>query len=109
MLGYVFLYFLGKAFYKLAQTHGKSQWTFGVLGVLSYFLGQLLLAFLVGALIAVINVDWYYELEDNTMVLSAMGIVLGLSTSGILYFVLKKRWEGLAQAPKSFEDILDLP
>jgi hypothetical protein len=35
MLGLILIYFVGKAFYDLAGLHGKSQWGFAILGIVS--------------------------------------------------------------------------
>lgn len=50
MLGLVFIYFIGKYFYKLVEEFGKSKWGFVILGVVLYyggvFLGGIILGFL---------------------------------------------------------------
>jgi hypothetical protein len=39
MLGLVFIYFIGRYYYKLAENHNRSKWGFAVLGVATYYGG----------------------------------------------------------------------
>lgn len=90
MLGLVLLYFLGKAFYKLAEQHDRHKWGFGILGVVSYYAGT----FIAGFIIAIL-----YELQEGSSIddvsdiqLSFMALPFGLLTCWGLYAFLKKQW-----------------
>lgn len=67
IIGIFLIYFLGKAFYSLAQREGKSksmQWLFAVLGILSYYVGTF-----IGGIIVFLVVDiflpQYYDIVDK--------------------------------------------
>jgi hypothetical protein len=90
MIGLILLYFVGKAYYDLADTHGKSKWSFAILGVASYYGG----IFLGGIGIAVI-----YEIvspgtieQMNETLLGVMAIPLGVLVCWGLYKFLQSNW-----------------
>lgn len=41
-LGYIFLFYVGFYFYRLAENHNKNKWVFAIIGVATYFLGTIL-------------------------------------------------------------------
>lgn len=94
IIGIFLIYFLGKTFYELAKKAGKStslQWLFAVLGVLSYYVGTF-----VGALIVFLCIDFflpqYYDLMDNDIATTLIGLVFGILGCWIFYTVLKNMW-----------------
>ncbi|MFK8059714.1 MAG: hypothetical protein AB8B78_06435 [Polaribacter sp.] len=42
ILGYIFLFYVGFYFYRLAENHHKNKWLFGFLGIAIYFFGVLI-------------------------------------------------------------------
>ncbi len=38
-LGYVFLFYVGFYFYRLAENHNKNKWLFAIIGISTYFFG----------------------------------------------------------------------
>ncbi|QTE23631.1 hypothetical protein [Polaribacter cellanae] len=42
ILGYIFIFYVGFYFYRLAENHNKNKWLFGFLGVAIYFSGLLI-------------------------------------------------------------------
>jgi hypothetical protein len=38
-LGYIFVFYVGFYFYRLAENHEKNKWLFGVIGILIFFTG----------------------------------------------------------------------
>ena len=38
-LGYIFLFYIGFYFYRLAENHNKNKWLFAVIGIVAYFVG----------------------------------------------------------------------
>lgn len=94
MLGLIFIYFVGKAYYKLAEEHNKNKWLFAITGVLSYYAG-----IIVGGILAYLAYDMYmanqggYYEEPNDLILGIIGLLLGLLTCWGYYSLLKKNWE----------------
>ncbi|QOD61735.1 hypothetical protein H9I45_04605 [Polaribacter haliotis] len=41
-LGYIFIFYIGFYFYRLAENHKKNKWLFGFLGIAIYFLSLLI-------------------------------------------------------------------
>jgi hypothetical protein len=40
MLGYIFIFYTGFYFYRLAENHKKNKWLFGIVGIASYIFGN---------------------------------------------------------------------
>lgn len=91
MLGLIFIYFVGKAFYKLAEEHDKNKWVFAITGVLSYYVGSF-----VGGIISYLLFDMIYSNnlfeEPNEIALTVVGILIGLLTCWGYYYLLKRNW-----------------
>lgn len=89
MLGYVLLYFAGKAFYDLAGKHGKHQWGFGILGVVSYFAGLFFGGTLIGFAVVLSGGE---VTDDNETWYSLLAVPIGVFTCWITYVLLKRSW-----------------
>ncbi|GGZ63472.1 hypothetical protein [Mesonia mobilis] len=53
MIGIVFIYFVGKKFYTLAEEKNKKKWPYAILGVLSYYFGLVTGGILLGILLEI--------------------------------------------------------
>lgn len=90
MLVIVFLYFIGKYFYQLAEKFNKNKWLFAVLGVVVYYAGT----FIGGVFIALfdefvgIGFDW-----DNDLALAFIALPFGIGAAYLFHYILKKQWE----------------
>ncbi len=103
MLGLILIYFVGKAFYALAEKHGKQKWLYAILGVLSYYFGIFSAGIALGAVEA-LNPD--IMLPDNDLVLSLMTLPVGVLFCWGFYRLLKYNWE--KSKHNISEDLLDL-
>jgi hypothetical protein len=95
MLGLVLLYFAGKAFYDLAGKHGRHQWGYGILGVVSYYGGL----FLGGILIAIVyelGMDGSIDNVNDTL-LGVMAIPIGVLVCWGFYKILESSWSKSAK------------
>ena len=102
MLGIIFIYFIGKYFFDLAILHKKSKWLFGILGVLSYYVG----AFTGGLILGVISLLFTIEIDwDNDVLMNLLAIPFGLGTTYLFYFLLKKKWNSEIIKLDSIDDI----
>lgn len=86
MLGLIFIYFIGRAFYRLAEEHNRIKWLWAVIGVVSYYA----IGFIVGITFALFNLDWAVE---NEIILSLIGIGAGIGGIILFYHLLGKNWE----------------
>ena len=86
MIGLIFIYWIGKAFYKLAEENDENKWLWAILGLVSFYISQILFAIL-----AFMMVDFSEDinLEKGLNIVSV--IVGGLCCWGF-YNALKKRW-----------------
>ncbi len=104
IITFILIFFVGKAFYDLADNHQKSKWLFAIVGIISYFAGQLI----VGVIIAIV-----YELfvgsvdEINDTVLNIISIPVGALSCWGFYRILKNRWEKEETFSGSSEEVLD--
>ncbi|MEO0468232.1 MAG: hypothetical protein AAF206_01330 [Bacteroidota bacterium] len=102
MLGLLFIYFIGKAFYDLAFDHDKNQWGFAILGVASYYIGSFVGGFLAGGIYLVASGAIVNDSHD--LILTLIGIPFGLLSCYLTYRILKKRWERRNQVDMSIID-----
>jgi Na+-driven multidrug efflux pump len=86
MLGLIFIYFIGRAFYRLALEYGKSKWLWPILGVASYYI----FGFLFGVIIALLDLMW---ILDNDGLVMLIGLGAGIGGTIILYRVLNHVWK----------------
>lgn len=90
MLGLLFLYFVGKYFYRLAEEFNKNKWLFAILGIIVYYVGT----FIGGTLLVVldgligIGFDW-----DNNLALGLIALPFGIAAAYLFHFILRKQWK----------------
>lgn len=90
MLGIVFLYFIGKAFYDLAVLHEKNKWLFALLGVAFYYVGTFVGGFTIAISYELFEFGSVDDLNDQA--LGLMAIPFGLLFCWVFYIILKRQW-----------------
>ncbi len=90
MLGLIFLYFIGKYFFKLAEEFNQNKWLFAILGIIVYYLGTFAGGILLGILDALIGIGFNW---DNNLALGLIALPFGIGAAYLFYFLLKKQWE----------------
>lgn len=90
MLGLLFLYFIGKYFYELAQSHKKSAWGYAILGVITHYAG----AFTFGLILGLFDelFSWNFLDDTSEMVIGFIALPFGLMSCWGLYTYLNKKW-----------------
>jgi hypothetical protein len=92
MLGLVFLYYIGKAFYDLTLNHGKNNpWGFAILGIASYYLCMYAGAVILGVTIAYSSPETLESMSDTAM--GIMCVPFGLLGCWGVYKLIERRWE----------------
>ena len=99
MLGILLLFFIGKYFYELAQDYEKQRWLFGILGIVSYYVGTIIAAF-------VLLIFDETIFDSNSFISTLMVIPFGIAFAYLFYYLLKQNWEKHAEAKK--EEIDDI-
>lgn len=94
MIGILFIYLIGKYFYKLAEEYNQNKWLFAILSIVIYYVGTAIGGAIIGVLSLVcgFTVDW-----DNTILMSLIAIPFGFGTCWLFYYLLKKNWESKIQ------------
>ena len=90
LVGLVLVIAIGNAFYRLAESHGRSKWTFAILGVVSYFVSS----FTFG-IISVLMLDVFAPMTSalqNLPLIYLLQIPIGLLCCYILYRILRHQW-----------------
>ncbi len=103
MLGLIFIYFIGRAFYNLSEEHDKNNWLYAITGVLSYYGGSF-----VGGIISYLAYDMisYNDYTSvNEALLTVLGVLFGLLVCWGYYYFLKRNWEN--KVFESDDSILD--
>lgn len=94
MLGLLFIYWIGKAFYILAERNGKNVWGYAVLGVAIYYGGLLFAAVVIAIILAIFSVSFG---SYSDFLITLMAFPFGLLGGWIAYRYLEGRWEGVAK------------
>ncbi len=89
MLGIVLIYWLGKYFYQLAQKYNKNKWLYAILGIVIYYVSQLMFGFLLG----ILNELFGWEINFDNFAINLLGIPVGLLASYLFYLLLEKVWK----------------
>lgn len=91
MLGLLLIFFIGRSFFRLAETYNKHKWGFAILGIASYYGGVFLGALLIGVILGMIDP---YMIDDMSDIgLGLMCLPLGLLTCWGVYKILQRNWK----------------
>lgn len=92
MIGLILIYFVGKAFYDLANEFNRNKWLYAILGVIVYYVP----APFVGVGYAIYAGDEFEETgsfgSSSQLALTLISIPLGLIACYVFYRILKNRW-----------------
>lgn len=90
MIGILFLYFIGKYFYKLADEFNKNKWLIAILGIVVYYVGTFIGGALLGIMDGLMDIgfDW-----DNNLALGLIALPFGIAAAYLFHFLLRKQWE----------------
>jgi len=94
MLSLLFIYFLGKSFYTLAQKHKQNEWLYAFFGVLSYYVATFLFAFIL------LGLDLLFSLgieEYSDRAFGFITIPFGLLGCWGFYKLLEHKWKKMIQ------------
>ena len=91
MLGLIFLYWIGKYFYNLAEEYDKNKWTYAILGIVSYYGGTIFFGLIIGIILGLFYPESIDGL-DETM-LSLVMIPFGILRCYLLYSYFEKTWK----------------
>lgn len=91
MLGLLLLFFIGKAFFNLAQKHQRNRWLFGVLGIVVFYGASIIGGFIIGFIAAAAGNESLFELPDFLQGIIAMPI--GLLATWFFHYMLRKNWD----------------
>lgn len=89
MLEILFIYFVGKKFYDLAELYNKNKWLFVVLSVLMYY-GCIFLWLIVFSII--MEIIGYSVAEWSDLAFTLIGLVLSILTVFGFYKLMERKW-----------------
>lgn len=90
MLGLLLIYFIGKYFYDLAHEYGKSRWGYAILGVVSYYAGEIIGGAMLGIAIA-FGAEGLANVPE--LVLGLITVPVGILTCWGTYKLLQRQWQ----------------
>lgn len=107
IIGLFLIWSIGRAFFKLARDREKNKWLFAILGVLSYYLGNV-----VGVIIIFVISDLffssYYNIESiDENLLGLIAIPFGILGCWGFYKILEKNWKTEDETYIKDDNILD--
>lgn len=97
--------FIGTLYFRLAKEYEKIAWLFAVLGVLSYYGGVFLSAFLFSIYEAYVNNNLLDE--SDTLLILAVSLPGGIVCCFVLFQLLKRNWKRKAAAVQEDSNLLD--
>ena len=103
MLGLILIYFVGRAFYRLAETYNRSKWLFAILGVVAYYVTQFIFQAVVLGFMMTSGNEITFSTEMTVILIS---ILIGALGVRLFYFLLKRNWENNPKAVSN-SDLLD--
>ena len=89
MLGILFIYWIGKYFYQLAEKFNQNKWLYAILGVVVYYSGQTIGALL----IAVVSELFDLGIDFDGVLINVVGILIGGIACYLFYLLLEKVWK----------------
>lgn len=90
MLEIIIIYFIGKYFYRLAETYGQNKWLFAVLGVITYFVG----AAIGGVILFLLDMQFELGIDwESKFLLTFLLLPFAVATCYLLHYLLKRSWE----------------
>lgn len=90
MLGLLLIYFVGKAFYDLAQEHRKSRWGFAILGIVAYYAGTFIAGIFITILAELQVTDFFNDLPE--LALGFIALPFGILACWAFYRILENHW-----------------
>ncbi|MGJ8593452.1 MAG: hypothetical protein ACSHXF_12950 [Aquaticitalea sp.] len=90
MLGLIFLHFIGKYFYKLAEEFNRNKWLFAILGIVIYYIGTFIGGIILGLLDEFVELGFNW---DNNVALALVVLPFGLGATYLFYYILKRQWK----------------
>ncbi len=91
MFGIIFIYWIGRYFFKLAEKYEKNEWGYAILGVVVYYVGTILFGFIIGVILGILAPDVINDINDR--IFGILMIPIGILCDYGLYKYLEKTWE----------------
>ncbi|WP_306643918.1 hypothetical protein [Sanyastnella coralliicola] len=91
MIGILLIYFIGRAFYNLADKFNENKWLWAILGVVSYYAGSFVGGILFG-LLEEFEIMPSGGPDDLHVASIALAVVFAAGVVVAFYFILKRMW-----------------
>lgn len=101
MFGIIFIYFIGKYFYRLAEDFKKNLWLYAILGVVVYYATSVVLGVILFVIVDIFNSEFSEGISESAINLIA--IPFGLGGCYLYYKYLEKKWK--SEEPNSTNEI----
>ena len=102
MFGILFIYFIGKYFYKLAEENQQNKWLFAILSIVIFYTGAFFGGIFLGIFFLMIDYDYDWN-NDRTN--SLIGLPFGFLADYLFYYILKKKWQVELKEEDNIENI----
>lgn len=97
MLGLLLIYFVGKYFYELAHEHDRSRWGFAILGVVVYYVSQLMLGTI---LVSTLVLSGMEMTPGTQLLMNVIAIACGVAGIWLFYFLLLPAQARMGKEPE---------
>jgi hypothetical protein len=90
MFGVLFLYFIGKYFFKLAEDNNQNKWLYAILSIIIFYVGSFFGGIFLGIIFLLIDFDFDWNDEKAN---SIIALPFGFLADYLFYIILKKKWQ----------------
>ena len=91
MFGLIFIYFIGKQFYRLAETYDKNRWVYAILAIVCYYFFSIISLVLISVFSEIFNLGWFDGFSDR--MLGLIGLPFGILACVAFHWFLDKKWK----------------
>jgi glycopeptide antibiotics resistance protein len=102
MFGVLFLYFIGKYFFKLAEDNNQNKWLYAILSIVIFYVGSFFGGIVLGIIFLLFDFDYDW---DNDKANSIIAIPFGFLADYLFYIILKKKWQSKIEIQDEIQDI----
>ncbi len=92
MLSIILIYFIGKYFHQLASKYLQNKWLYAILGVLSYYIGSIV----IGGLIVGLFMEFLMNSSIDNYSNRSFGLMLmpfGIGSACLFHYLLERKWK----------------
>ena len=102
MFGIIFLYYIGKYFYTLAEENEQNKWLYAILSIVVFYAGTFIGGIILAICLLIFGID-FDSIDDKAA--NIIALPFGFLADYLFYIILKKRWQVGIEVEDEIQDI----